>query len=70
MMSYFSYFKYFNESNKLDNELKYINFEDSLLNLIYENRDIDLAKIIFPLVEDKSLLEDFINLLKKCFGNY
>ena len=60
----FEYFKCFNQVNKLskeiNNDLNYINYEDSILDYIYDNFDIELAKIFFPLVEDKKLLNKFI----------
>jgi len=65
MMSYFAYFKFFNEANKL-NENDYINYDDSLLIFIYKNRDIDLAEIIFPLVENKSLINKLIDIIDIC----
>jgi len=64
MNNTFSYFKYTNEANKLsktiNEELNYINYDDILLDYIYENRNFELAKIIFPLVEDKCVLKRFI----------
>ena len=63
----YCYFKYFNEVNKLNNYIKeennFINYDDLILDFIYENTDLKLAEIIFPLVEDKSLLTRFIYLL-------
>jgi len=82
-----SYFRYFNEVNKLSDYIKdennFINYEtvqahrdlrshDLLLDYIYKNRDLDLAEIIFPLVEDKSSLKRFVKFLKsrdKCHSN-
>jgi len=68
-----SYFKYFNEINKLksfngdeNKVLNYINYDDLLLDYIYEKEDLNLANVIFPLVEDKTLLRRFIQFLNFC----
>jgi len=67
----FSYFKCFNEADKLNSfirdENNWINYDDLLLDYIYEKRDLNLAEIIFPLVEDKILLTKFINILNKYY---
>jgi len=74
-MNYFSYFKCFNEVNKLNKEIKdnlnFINYEDLILDYIYEEqrfiyiginsmRCLNLASVIFPLVENKKLISNFI----------
>jgi len=62
-----SYFKYFDEMNKLNNYIRnennWINYNDLILDFIYEKRDLKLANIIFPLVENKKLLTRFIEIL-------
>jgi len=49
-----NYFKYFNEVNKLDKYIKYengqINYEDLILDFIYEKRDLKLENIMRPSV--------------------
>jgi len=66
-MSYFSYFKYFNQVNKINkdirNNLNYINYDDLLLELIFDEINLHLAKIVFPLVENKLLICRFIEIL-------
>jgi len=66
-MSYFSYFKCFNEANKVSedirNNLNYINYDDLLLELIFDEINLHLAKIVFPLVENKLLICRFIEIL-------
>jgi len=68
----FCYFKCFNEANKLNKEIKdennYINYDDLILDYIYKNStpSLNLAEIIFPLVEDKTLLTKFIYILYSC----
>ena len=61
----YCYFKYFNEVNKLNNYIKeensFTNYDDLILNLICEKEDLNLAKIVFPLVEDKSLVIKFLD---------
>jgi len=56
MFNNFAYFKYFNETNKVSryirNENNYINYDDLFLDLIYEEEDINLAEVIFPIIEN------------------
>ena len=74
---FFNYFKYFNEVNKVSNYIRdennYVNNDDLLLDYIYEKRNVYLAEMIFPLVEErdrrslgvsaiKTLLTRFINI--------
>jgi len=61
------YFKNNFEINKLNkyinDELNYINYEDYILDFIYEEYNIDITEIIFPLVKNKTLLTRFTNLI-------
>ena len=61
----YCYFKYFNEVNKVSKYIKdennYVNYDNLLLDLIYKEEDLKLAKVIFPLVEDKSLIIKFLD---------
>ena len=60
----FSYFKYFNEANKLNKEIRdnfnYVNYDNLILDLIKDELDFKLAVIIFPIIEDKTLLNIFL----------
>ena len=55
--------------NKINDELKYINYDVLLLDMIYENRDVKLGEIIIPLIEDKTHLNKFIQILQTPFVN-
>jgi len=60
----FSYFRCFNEVNKISKDIQEINYDDLILDYIYLEQDVKLAKIIFVLVEDKTKLNRFIKLVK------
>jgi len=56
--------------NKLNSFIRdannYINYNDLILDYIYKKRNLKLAENIFPLVEDKTLLTRFIQILNLC----
>ena len=69
----YSYFETFDSCVKLSNniycKLTHDNYYDEVLNQIHNKRDLDTMRIIFPIVEDKSLLTKFIGLIESYENN-